>query len=550
LSWPIVGAFAQSAPTIEATALPTTFSWSTVANSATVIPNGDGRLFNSFNQPSVNSTGLVALRARSKGGGTLGEPLRGIYSRQMGAAASTLTVEYEDRERDPGRRPGPVAGTLMVAYGTTTEVPQPNNTSYSGKLSTLTEFPAFPRIGLTNSTILTRGQSKPVWTYTLADGSESRTGTSGVYALRAGEKVSAMTQLGAVTGFEHFSVPGAAAGTKFDQFPGSPAVANTNAAVFKGNYVDGTTPKTGIFFRSFNSRNLTSKTQVIASSDTVIPGQTTMRFGSTAPPSASDSDAVFLGLDNEESPTTGGIYRAPLKSTPQLKTLVRIGGQVPGELTGVNFNRLGEALSYDGRFVAFWGGWGASYRDVTLNCPSDGQSAVIAFCKEKYPSGYTVQVPTNQGFFVHDTETRKTHAVVKTGTEYLDFLYWTFSGRPPGVGDSDSEDFEDPRWRSASFVATYKMRDDAQVAFKGRKLSLNDGIYLTSTPTPATKRVIRTLVETGMDGSTIDPQASGIPIISVGLERDGLRNGWLAIAASMANASTGWAGVYVARTVK
>jgi hypothetical protein len=58
------------------------------------------------------------------------------------------------------------------------------------------------------------------------------------------------------------------------------------------------------------------------------------------------------------------------------------------------------------------------------------------------------------------------------------------------------------------------------------------------------------VVETGMDGAMLDPQAAGIPIISVGLERDGLRSGWLAIAASMANATTGWAGVYVTRTAK
>ena len=37
---------------------------------------------------------------------------------------------------------------------------------------------------------------------------------------------------------------------------------------------------------------------------------------------------------------------------------------------------------------------------------------------------------------------------------------------------------------------------------------------------------------------------------SVGLERDGLRNGWLSIAASMLDPVTGesWAGVYLTRT--
>lgn len=525
LSLPIVTAWAQTT-TSSVDAQAASFVWTTVANSATVIPGGDGRVFNSFNQPSVNSTGLVALRARSKGGQSAGEPLRGIYSRQMGGVASPLNVVFD----------------------TLTEVPQPNNTLYSEKLGTFTEFPAFPRIGLTNNTIATRGQSNPVYTYYLSDNTETRAGTSGIYAKRLGERVSAMTQLGAAPGLDYFGVPGAAPGTRFDQFPGSPAVANTNTTAFKGNYTDAGVSKTGIFFRSFNAGDLKAKTQVIASSDTLIPGQTNFRFGSTAPPSAADTSVAFLGLDNEEAPTMGGIYQAPLATTPTLKTLVSIGGQVPGELTGVTFNKLGEALAYDGRFVAFWGAWGAATRQVTLTCPQDGQKEVVAFCNTTYPTGYSVQIPMNQGFFVHDSQTSKTYPVVKTGSDYSDFLYWTFSGRPPGVGESDAEDFEAPRWRSAAFAAMYSQAGKAQVAFKGRKQSLVDGIYFTI-PTAKTQ-VISKVIETGMDGSTIDPQATGIPLISVGLERDGLRNGWLAIAASMANAEAGWAGVYLTRTAR
>ena len=536
LSLPFVAALAQSTTSsgkvnkVQAVSAPAPapvpYVWATVANSATVIPGGDGRLFNSFNQPSVNSTGLVALRARSKGEQASGEPLRGIYSRQMGG----------------------VAGPLNVVFDTLTEVPQPNNTLYSEKLGTFTEFPAFPRIGLTNNTIASRGQSKPVYTYYLSDNTETRAGTSGVYVKRLDERVSAMTQLGAAPGFDYFSVPGAAPGTRFDQFPGSPAVAGTNAAAFKGNYTEAGVSKTGIFFRYFNPGDLKAKTQMIASSNTVIPGQLTSRFGSTAPPSAADTSVVFLGLDNEEAPTMGGIYQAPLATNPKLKTLVSIGGQVPGESPGVTFNKLGEALSYDGRYVAFWGAWGASTRSVTLACPQDGQAAVIAYCNEAYPSGYSVAIPVNQGFFLHDSKTGQTQQVVKTGLEYIDFLYWTYSGRPPSVGESDAEDFEAPRWRSAAFVAMYSQGSKTSVAFKGRKQSLVDGIYLTI---PAlTPQVISKVIETGMDGSVIDLKATGLPVISVGLERDGLRNGWLAIAASMANADTGWAGVYLTRTAR
>jgi hypothetical protein len=533
--WGPVTVVAQTTAS-PADSLPLAFSWTTVANSASLIPGGDGRTFNSFNQPSVNYAGLVVIRGRSKGGGSSGEPLRGIYSRQVGG----------------------VAGPLMTVFDTKTTVPQPNNILYSGQLGTFTEFPAFPRIGMDNSTMTSRAQSKPVYEYQVgvdpATGLPitTRIGTSGVYALRQGERVAAMSQLGAVAGFDHFSVPGATPGTKFDQFPGSPSVANTNAVVFKGNFTDGAS-KTGIFFRTFNPSGVPSKTQVIASSDTLIPGQPEggVKFGSTSPPSGVGKEAVFLGLDNEQTPTLGGIYLAPIEPKPALRTLVSIGGQVPGESSGTTFTRLGEALSFDGRFVAFWGAWGSAVRSTTLYCPEDGQAAVIAFCKLQYPAGLTVSVPANQGFFVHDVKNGKTHVAVKTGGEFVDFLYWTFSGRPPGVGDSDSEDFEEPRWRSASFAATYTTNGKAQVAFKARKPTtpVIDGLYLTVAPSAPS--VYRTIVETASGATLVDAAApAGALVTSVGLERDGLRNGWLSIAASMLDPVTGesWAGVYLTRT--
>ncbi len=523
--------------------LPVAFTWSTVANSASVIPGGDGvRTFNSFNQPSVNGAGLVVIRARSKGGAASSEdqgrqPLRGIYARHMGRKASQLSVVFD----------------------TQTVVPGPNNTLYQDKPGTFTEFPAFPRIGLVNDTMVSRAQSKPVYEYQVGtdpitgEPITTRTGTSGVYAMANGNRVGAMAQLGAVAGFEHFGVPGATPGTKFDQFPGAPAVAKENSVAFKGNYTDGVVSKTGIFFRVFSTGSRQAMTKVIASSDTVIPGQPVggVRFGSTAPPSASEDDVVFLGLDNEENPTLGGIYRAPLATKPRLRTLVSIGDRVPGEHNGTNFNRLGEALSYDGESVAFWGAWGSETRLVTLICPTDGQAAVIEYCNQTYPTGFKVNVPVNQGFFVHDIKEGRTYPVIKTGGEYSDFLYWTFSGRPPGVGDGDTEDFEPPRWRSAAFVATYSRSGKAQVAFKARRPTMIDGIYLTVAP--SSPAIYRTVVETNSGGTLIDPAApAGTFVTAVGLERDGLRNGWLAVAASMLNpvTSESWAGVYVTRTDK
>ncbi len=46
------------------------YVWATVVNNNNLIPEAPGnRTFNSYNQPSVNTNGLVVLRARSKGGG-------------------------------------------------------------------------------------------------------------------------------------------------------------------------------------------------------------------------------------------------------------------------------------------------------------------------------------------------------------------------------------------------------------------------------------------------------------------------------------------------
>jgi hypothetical protein len=83
------------------------------------------------------------------------------------------------------------------------------------------------------------------------------------------------------------------------------------------------------------------------------------------------------------------------------------------------------------------------------------------------------------------------------------------------------------------------------VAFKGRKQTMIDGIYLTQVP--SSPPVIRTVAETGMDGAMLDPMAAGVPVIAVGIERDGLRNGRLAIAARCERRPVM---AYVTRTVK
>ena len=502
------------------------------------------RNFNSYNQPSVNADQLVVIRARSRGGPGLGQPVHGIYTRDM--AAGTPVVKIFDRQ---------------------TLVPQPNNLD-----TVFIEPPSFPRIDIGSNTIATRANHQPVWRYFLEDGTETRAGTTGIYTNPFVDLITGASKLGIVPEFSFFEVP-EAPGVPFDVFPGAPAVTDVSTIVFKGNYTVDLVGKTGVYYRDLVEQTIPSAdgslepaggtnpvVPIANNTDTLIPGTTTV-FGSTAPPSAANRQAVFAGFDNEENPTLGGIYLAPLAETPPLNTLVRIGAQVPGEPVRSTFNRLGEGVSFDGRFVAFWGAWGTQTMTLVLQCPTEGNADRIAFCNEQYPDGFTTTVPVNQGIFVHDMGTRRTHVVAKTPANFDDFLYWNFSGRVPGTGEGD-DDGELARWRSTAFAAVSGLVDGSLVdatfhaAFKARTgevvadayVDPVDGIYLRRGPGQSQ---ILAVVETGMDGTILDPEAvdadtgAVLPVTEMGIERDGFRGSTLAINASMGTEETGWAGIYL-----
>ena len=306
---------------------------------------------------------------------------------------------------------------------------------------------------------------------------------------------------------------------------------------------------------------------------TLIPGTQTV-FGSTAPPSAANRQAVFAGFDNEENPTLGGIYLALLNpyrfdKQPKLKTLVSIGMQVPGEANNTGFNKLGEGVSFDGRFVAFWGAWGTVNKKIRLYCPEEGNKARKAYCMSS-ASGSTQdgmgwfqekEIPVNQGIFVHDTHKHKTFVVARTGADFTDFMYWNFSGRSPGAGEGELA-----RWRSATFLAVSdKVGGDREegrnfhTVFKARtsvsdtsNVYINpvDGIYLRN---GSMSNPVFTLVKTGMDGTLIDAEAvdqdtdTALPVTEMGVERDGFRGNSLAINVSMGTEEAGWAGIYLTR---
>lgn len=531
------------------------FTWNTVVNNAVQFP-GDTRKFNSYNEPSINVNQLVVFRARSKGGSG-SEPAHGIFTRNMATEAP-----------------------LMPIFDRNMAVPQPNNLG-----STFVEPPSFPRIDMFTDTIASRGNHAPVWKYLLPGGiTETRAGTTGIYTNPFGTLITGASNLGAVPGFSFFEVPGSN-GIKFDVFPGAPSVTEGNIIVFKGNYsvpdgAGGTISKTGAYFRILANGSIKdsdgnelspaagdSPVVVIADTDTPIPHTRTGKtFGSVAPPSAAGRWVVFAGFDNEDNPTEGGIYLAPLGSPrPQLRPLVEIGGLVPGEKGRTVFNKLSEGLSFDGRYVAFWGAWGTETKNLTLQCPEEGNKDRVAYCKEQNPQGYPAKVPLHQGIFVYDTTTGGATIIAKSLTGFDDFVYWKFTGVPPGVGQSD-EPGEPARWRSSTFMAVSGLADENlkntafHVAFEARTGQVAgsayanpvDGIYLFSGPTNS---AITTVAETGTDGRSIDPQAvvvdeetgeSVVPLITgLGLERDSFRGRSLVINVAMGTEDTGWAGIYL-----
>ncbi|WOJ93124.1 hypothetical protein R0135_15245 [Congregibacter variabilis] len=590
----------------------TTFTWNTVVNNSDQIPGYPGRFYNSYNPPSLNSNALVVFRARSTGRSR--GPVSGVFYRDMAVAGGAIKT-LADRD---------------------TEVPYPNNTCYpvggeSGEgeqaiecdnpgtqwsLATFNEFPSFPRIALTADAVATRGNHPPVWTYSVnsentltPQGEEeeeiTRAGTTGAYVkleARHDESplVTGSSLLGEVPEFSDlFSVPGVATATRFDVFPGAPAITDAGVIAFKGNYSDGT-GKTGVFYRQVTANNAggSAKIQLVANSDSqipnpgdCIPGTT---FGSTAPPSAAGDQMVFVGFDNENDPSCGGIYLAPLQPGSVLTTLVGLEDRVPGQ-GNARFNQLGEGLSYDGRFVGFWGAWGEEKKTLRLYCPQEGNRDRRDFCNnvgQFDPQTGTAtgdinsicsdetdntdlcyqerDVPINQGIFVYDlTGKGKLRLVARSGVdaEYDDFVYWNYSGKPPGVGEGEDA-AEPPRWRSSAFQSVSQRAGGTfRIAFLARNGELDsrkvytnavDGIYLGEV-LGSTAPSVTTLVQTGMDGTILDPAAvwdddeAGqtpkvpLPIASLALERDAFRGGWLAITASMGVEEAGWAGIYLTR---
>ncbi|MDE2255142.1 MAG: hypothetical protein KGL42_12900, partial [Betaproteobacteria bacterium] len=268
-------------------------------------------------------------------------------------------------------------------------------------------------------------------------------------------------------------------------------------------------------------------------------------------PSAANGHVVFTGLDNEDVPTAGGLYVAPLASLPTLTPLVQIGQTSVPDRSGAplpapsasaaapTFTQVGEGLAFDGRYVAFWGAWGTNpavansadpgMHAITLTCPTDGNKDLQAECLSQNPGGSTTRyVPNNQGIFIADTtQPGKIWMVAdaqqgsSTPAQFADFLYWVFSGAPSTTGSSGSgsgapsssasgaaggssssgpTDAEPPRWRASSFAA---VDGKLGVIFKG---SLNSAFFA---PTPAASAPASS-ASSSTSTTTVSVPASGI----------------------------------------
>jgi hypothetical protein len=147
-------------------------------------------------------------------------------------------------------------------------------------------------------------------------------------------------------------------------------------------------------------------------------------------------------------------------------------------------------------------------------------------------------------------------------TDFDDFLYWNYSGAPPGAGESEG-DGEAPRWRSSAFAAVSQRAGATfRTVFLAKRGKIDPGTLLYESPVDGiylvevlgvSRPTQTTLLQTGMAGTILDPQAldaetsEPLPITAIGLERDSFRGRWLAINASMGNEENGWAGIYVTK---
>ncbi|MGA8044090.1 MAG: hypothetical protein WCA37_14935, partial [Terracidiphilus sp.] len=494
-------------------------AWQTLANGSSTLP-GTTTAYSVFGSPSINASGLAVFRGQS------------VLTISKGSGESSSTTGIYTADLATG-------GKLAKVVDIATIVPEPNTLTYGSTTAKFGGFPAFPNIDQTSTFVGFNATHPPVISLT----SSGKAGSAGIYSNPAGALDTGVGIFVAdsTTTYPYFEIPDLP-GTAFGAFPNSPAVVNGNTLVFKGDFLNGTAVAMGVYYRDVVANTGTSPVSLIASTySTKVPGKT-MKFGYLAAPSAIGSTVVFVGYDKKDAPTAGGIYSAPISAAPALTPLVTIGAAVPGEAATDTFTRFSDALSFDGRFVGFWGAWGAETTAVHVTCPTE-DAAVKAYCMTVFPTGYDAQVPVHQGMFVYDTANSTLNVVAKTGSEFSDFAYWPFVGTLPEEGaptttggTTGGEEAEVPLEPPAfvlspAIVVVGQSGADYKAAFKARTGSV-DGIYMRSGPGDAIPIV--TALDSTMTGAAVDSASSASAIIQkFDLERAGMQGNWLAIGVNV-----------------
>ncbi len=506
-------------------------AWMTIANGNSVLP-GTTTPFASFSGVSINTAGMAVFRGTS---------ILTTSEGSTGETSSTSGIYTADLAN---------GGAPTKLVDITTFVPQPTNTLYNNAGPKFGSFLSTPNIDASSS-FVGFNATHPAVVYLPAGG---RGGDKGLYGNPGGTLttgvaaiISALEADGSTTDYSYFQVPDLP-GVAFGGFPNAPAAVGGNTLVFKGDYLDGTVVGTGIYYRNIGG---TSVVGLIASTHTTLMPDNTVRFAYIGAPSAVGTSTVFVGYNKKTAPTAGGIYLATqLTSAPALTPLVTIGTPVPGQAETDTFTQFGDALSFDGRNVAFWGAWGTETTAKHLTCTDNADPSLTAYCLTVFPTGQDVQVPVHQGLFVYDTSQGKLTPIATTSAGFADFAYYTFFGIPPevmpedvgpgsGNGSGGGEDetegevpLETPAFVLAPNIAIVagSTQGTYQVVFKGNTGGV-DGLYMTSGPTTA---AIQMVLDTTMLGQTIDPGAAETSMIrKLDLDRVGMNGTRLSIGSTM-----------------
>ena len=503
-------------------------TWRPLVNTLDTVPGSTTTKFVRYSAPSINGLLTAVFRAEGADGSA------GVYARNLNPVSAAK---------------GPLI-TIAQSGGI---VPQPNNLG-----ALFDDFSDFPRIDKSASSISLVGLHGPVWTP-----APPQLGKSGIFVTDIKKTplslTTAVSQLGSLQGFSKWQVPNAPAGTTFDRvtYASNRTIAGVLHVVFRGEYQDGG-PQHGVYYRAMDPANTSPIYSLRNTKTSLIPGLANTLFGYLSPPSAGGYDtAALIGLDkpivwtSTQNPTWGAVSKMHLTKNAYFPSYVKLGYKVPGVSGAAYFTRFGDTVSWNGRYILFWGSWGTAFKPVKMVCPTEGDPEAIQSCNAKYQTTPTpvMQVPVNQAIVIFDDRPKTSRLIDRTNGTGDDFVFWKYSSADqtwhPSIQlalDSEANSLPSPQ----TWVA-FKMRKGVIGPADGLWSSFSDHIYLTVGLNAKTD-----LLATGTtDGIVLDPKATGMKVVELELEREGLRNKILGVQARMQNlaGSGGLAGIYLSKIV-